>query len=319
MTIVEGRTLSTMVQRLQPVVAVSPHSIPRQSESSAAANWGDPTWEIVGSLATGRWCNTFLARPAGSPAQAAADYVLKAIRSEHAANADVRAMLTQEVRISRQVNHPRIAPILAANLSRAPYYLVMPRIRGATLRAAMERHGRIALNPALWIARQVVEALSVVHRAGWIHADLSPENLIVQGNGTVSVLDFGLSLSTSSEARPEHRWVIGTPAYAAPEMFLPRESRSTAIDSYAVGVMLFQMTTGQLPFVGQDSDTWALAHLREPAPDPRCLQPTLPLRFSYLVKELLAKIPERRPRSDELVHRIAELEIDTFSELDGPS
>ena len=314
--------------------------------ATASSQANRDAWEIVRPLAVGRWCVTHLARPAGSPRSLSADYVLKMVKPEHAASTAVRGMLAQEVRISRQLNHSRIVPILAAQLAQPPFYVVMPRIRGATLDAALQRYGRVALPAALWITRQLSEALMEVHRAGWIHADLGPANLIVQPNGTVSLLDFGLSLPCRHGLHEEqdnggfsngHRddglrtdrqalgpsadpnWVVGTPAYAAPEVFLPRESRTPAIDLYAVGVLLFQLATGRLPFHGHDVDSWAVAHLREPIPDVRHVTPSLPIRLAWLLRELLAKIPERRPSAEELTHRLAELEIENFAELDAAS
>jgi len=318
----------------------------RHGQEDGQEDGREDAWEMVRPLSVGRWCVTYLARPAGSPRSLPADYVLKMVKPEHTASTPVRGMLAQEVRISRQLNHARIVPILAAQLAQPPFYVVMPRIRGATLEAALQRFGRVTLPAALWITRQLSEALMEVHRAGWIHADLGTANLIVQPSGTVSLLDFGLSLpchqSLYGEAGHAHfsngrrdvvvptephavepsfdpSWVVGTPAYAAPEVFLPREPRTPALDVYAVGILLFQLTTGHLPFNGHDIDSWAVAHLREPIPDVRQVTPSLPIRLAWLLREMLAKIPERRPSAEELTHRLAQLEIENLSELDTAS
>ena len=188
----------------------------------------------------------------------------------------------------------------------------MPFAAGVTLQAVLTAEAPLPLPHALWIARQVAEALQALHEHGWLHGDVKPANILVAPDGHVTLLDLSLA-ARIDEANAEGP-LAGTLAYAPPEMFGTVTQRGPASDFYSLGVTLYQMLTGTLPFPADSAAALAQAHLHEPPPDPRLGNPRVTNRVVRLLKKLLAKPADQRPAGAALVAWLADLEIDTFSE-----
>ena len=164
----------------------------------------------------------------------------------------------------------------------------MEFVEGETLERILSRVPTLPLPTALGVADQVAMALDYdAHRAGLVHRDVKPANVMVTPGGSVKLMDFGIAYAMS---RADAKAGLGTPLYMAPEQALGR-----AVDGrtnlYALGVMLFRMTTGQLP---SESGDVAGQHARTPPPSPRALAPTLPEAAEALILRLLAKDPAQR-------------------------
>lgn len=268
-------------------------------------------WQPVRLMAEGHWTRVFQARPEGSPDDWPSDYVLKVLKSEYEDDAMAARQIQQEAVVGSQVTHPNLVSVLSSRVEGSPLYVVMPHLEGVTLASLLMSTTQLCIPQALWIARQTAEALRALHLAGWMHADVKPSNLLVnrQGHATVVDLGFARSFEKPNEQRIE---LVGTMNYAAPEVFIDNCGRDGQCDVYSLGVTLFEMLTGRLPFVEEDATQLALAHLREELPEPRTFNPNLPPRLVRLLKKMMAKEPVRRPRVDELVSILYELEIDTF-------
>jgi serine/threonine-protein kinase len=171
---------------------------------------------------------------------------------------------------------------------------------------------RIPPAQALWLARQAAEGLAVLHEAGWLHADVKPDNLFVCENGHAILLDLGLSRRIARRSQEEP--LATTLAYAAPELFTPHVPIGTASDVYSLGITLYEMLIGDRPFPHDDATELAAAHLTGVMPDPRRVLPQLALRVSRLLRQMLAKDPLRRPALPELIDRLCELEIELFDD-----
>jgi len=166
---------------------------------------------------------------------------------------------------------------------------------------------------ALWIARQTAEALEALHRAGWMHGDIKPENIHLGPGGHVTVLDLGFARRPKHPRAGVDRCIVGSWAYLAPEWassVYPPDIRS---DLYSLGVVLFQMLTGRLPFQAESPSEMMAMHRMEQSPDVRRLAPKTPRSVAQLVHRLLAKEPLRRPQTPEdLIEQFVRLEINTF-------
>ena len=199
-----------------------------------------------------------------------------------------------EARVVASLSHPGIIKILDVDTDGQRPFIVMELISGGSL-ADRIAAGPLALDTALQVMLALCDALGYAHRQGIIHRDLKPANVLLRSDGSPVLADFGLALLPAS---PNPRLtsagiVIGTPAYMAPEQLAsrPLDQRS---DIYALGVMLFEMLTGRLPFDG-DTGAMIVGHLQQPPPSLRLFAPSSPPALDALLQRMLAKDPADRP------------------------
>ena len=272
-------------------------------------------WQLVRLVGEGALTRVFQARPERSPADWPADYAVKTLKPSFAADPKAAAQLAHEVAVGRRIAHPHLISILAAQTDRRPQYVVMPYMSGATLQDAVASAGRVATPVALWIARQVAEALDAIHRAGYVHGDIKPANIFVSPDGHATLLDLGFARRFDEAEYILDRPFLGTLRYAAPELFTSSLRHGPASDLYSLGIVLHEMLTGEPPFADQSPAELAQAHLRRVPPAPRSIAPQMSRDVARLLRRLLAKDPLRRPQTaEELAHRLALVEVDTFGE-----
>ncbi|MFO0905497.1 MAG: serine/threonine-protein kinase [Pirellulales bacterium] len=276
-------------------------------------------WRLVSLAGEGAWTRVYRASPMRFPESAPADYAVKMLRPEYQHDALAARLLQREELVGRQVTHPHLAPVLSSRIDRKPFFVTTPFLEGAVLRDCFGPPPRTPLpvSASLWVARQIAEALTALHTAGWLHGDVKPGNIFVAPTGHSTLIDLGfarrLGPHLDAHAVPwDQLQVLGTPAYAAPEIHHADPSTDPASDVYSLGVVLFEMLTGRWPFEHADPRRLAAAHCQDPPPDPREFAAHLPARVSRLVLRLLAKPPDVRPTSFELVDRLIDLEISTL-------
>jgi serine/threonine-protein kinase len=236
-------------------------------------------------------------------------------------------LLQREALVGRSISHPHLVSILQANLGRPPRFVVMPWLDGSTLQAqlragpdhpadgALLRMVPVDLPVALWIARQVAEALEVLDAAGWMHGDVKPGNVFLSPEGHVTLLDLGFARRREETGSAVDRLLTGTCNYMAPELITSRLRADIRSDIYSLGVVLFELLSGRLPFTGGSLAELAEQHRQARPPDLRRLALHLPQAVVELVHQMLAKAPLRRPQTPrELIDRLVALEIATFSE-----
>jgi serine/threonine-protein kinase len=274
-------------------------------------------WELVEPVYEGPLARTYRAQPAGSPADRPAAYAFKLLRREWWAEPEAVALLAREALVGQTVLHRHLISVLAASVRRAPYYLVTPWLDGETLAAQLGREPTVELPVALWIARQVAEALEALDEAGWTHNDVKPSNIFISPGGHVTLLDLGFAArrDETGSAASRRRPVMGTCRYIAPEAITSALATDIRSDIYSLGAVLFEMLSGRPPFSAGNLAELARQHRETRAPDLRRLVPHLPREVSQLVARMLAKQPLRRPQNPaELVDQLAALEISTFAE-----
>ncbi len=200
----------------------------------------------------------------------------------------------QEVRLARRVTHKNAARTFDLGEHGPYHFITMELIEGESLHAQIEREGRLPLPKVVDIVGQICAGLGAAHAVGVIHRDLKPANVLIEPAGRAVITDFGIARGLSDDARlTVEGALLGTPAYVAPEQLLG-ETIDGRADLYAVGVILYEMLTGQRPFTGQTPMASALARLHEPPIDPR-EHADLPDELAALVLRCLEREPAGRP------------------------
>ncbi|HSR31583.1 MAG TPA: protein kinase, partial [Anaerolineae bacterium] len=218
-------------------------------------------------------------------------HVAVKILSKTTLDRESRARLLREAQAAARLNHPNIASVYDASEAEGIPFIVMELVDGPSL------HDRPPgdLEEIVDLACQVCAALDHSHAHGVIHRDLKPENVLLAPGGTVKLVDFGLARTVASRLTAEGA-VLGTPFYLAPEQAVGQEIDHRT-DLYALGVMLYELTAGQLPFSGHDPLTIIAQHLHSPVVPPTTHNETIPAALDSLIVQLLSKHPEDRPAS----------------------
>jgi DNA-binding response OmpR family regulator len=229
------------------------------------------------------------------------EMALKVVRPEFVSDPVLVERFKDEIRLARRITHPNVVRIHDFGEFQDTYYLTMEFVQGITLRDLLDTRGRLEVTPALAIAVQLAKALAVAHRQGIIHRDIKPQNLLLDAEGALKVMDFGVArLAHGAPGRTEAGLVVGTPAYMAPEQLMA-ESVDARSDLYAAGVVLYECLTGRLPHAPGSLMSLIAKMLHEEPEPPIAINPALPPALSSLVLRLLAKEPEQRVQSaDEL-------------------
>jgi predicted ATPase len=202
-----------------------------------------------------------------------------------------RARLLREARAVAQLDHPNIIAVHDAGEVDSVPFIVMQLVEGESL----YHRPPTSISAVVSIARQVCAALEHAHAHGIVHRDLKPEHVLMTPDGTVKLVDFGLARTVASRLTPEGA-IVGTAFYLAPEQALRRDIDGRA-DLYALGVMLYELTTGRLPFVADDPVAVISQHLHAPVVPPRARNDQIPPALDSLIVGLLSKDPADRPSS----------------------
>jgi serine/threonine protein kinase len=215
-----------------------------------------------------------------------------------------RERFRREAELGRTLHHPNIIRIFEQGQVDDTPYFVMELVEGETLADCLDREGRLDLTPAARVAAQVAEALDYAHSKGVIHRDLKPSNIMIEPSGTVKVMDYGVARAQHLQEVTTTRAFVGTPNYAAPET--AQGASQPASDMYSLGVILFEMLTGNLPFTGDTAFEVVNHHRTTPPPDPSSLNHALSVEIGALVLSLLKKEPSDRPTAEALRNELSD-------------
>ncbi len=233
---------------------------------------------------------------------------LKVMRPALANVEEYRRRFVREARLAAAIEHDHVVPIYQVAADGAVPYLAMKLLVGETLEDRLNRIGAgLAAADWLRIAREIAEGLDAAHRRGLIHRDIKPANVWLEaGRDRVKILDFGLARGTADDGVfTQAGAVIGTPAYMSPEQ-ARAEAADARCDLFSLGVVLYRMTTGGLPFPGKDTLTVLAALASDTPVAPHRLSPAVPRAFSALIMSLLEKDRGKRPQSAREVVRAIE-------------
>ena len=232
------------------------------------------------------------------------------VLSASALNQEVSERILSEAQAIAKINHPNIVILHDAGKAYGVYFLVMELLEGHPL----SEKKPATIDEAIDISMQICQGLSAVHALGIIHRDLKPENVMITSSGTVKLMDFGIARFEATRLTMESDF-IGTVFYLSPEQALGKEIDQRT-DLYAMGVMLYEMTTGKLPFEGGDALTVIAQHLHREVEPPNKINPAIPLELDQVIIQLLRKSPDERPDSvEEVLQVLGKLKEQIDSEI----
>ena len=238
---------------------------------------------------------------------------VKVLRPESENDPTAIKLLQREARAALQVRHAHLVQLLDAHVTRPPYFLVMELLPGETLRRRLRRDYRLELPTALWIARQTAAALSALHRAGFVHGDVKPDNVRLVREGTAKLIDLGFAHHPGENAALlGDGYLLGTVNYLAPELCAFDRDYGFATDVFSLGVTIFEMLSGRLPYPPGTTTKMLRRHRCDPPADIRRYNPALPTAFVNFLERLLAHKAEDRPRASAVVQQLVGLEIATL-------
>lgn len=226
---------------------------------------------------------------------------VKVMRQSFGADSDAMARFQQEARLIARLEHPHLLPVYDFDGAHDPPYIVMRFLESGTLKELLRR-GRLPLDEVGYLVGQVASALDYAHRQGVVHRDIKPSNIMVDKEGNAFLADFGLARVTERGAPAGGGLtlpgtVLGTPAYMAPEQAIGSGAVDHRADLYSLGVVLFELATGHLPFPGDNPVSVAMAHVNRPPPRASSLAPELSPSVDSLIVRALAKAPADRFQS----------------------
>ncbi len=241
---------------------------------------------------------------------------VKVLREPYAHDREFVERFQREALAAASLHHPNVVSVLDSGEDGGVRFLVLQYVEGEDLKSHLRRCGPLPPARAAAIAAAVCEALQYAHQQGIVHRDVKPQNILLTPAGEVKVTDFGIARALSSATITETGTVLGSVHYLSPEQ-AAGEPATAASDLYALGVVLFEMLTGQLPFDGESPVAVALKHLYEDPPSVRDRNPQVPAWLDGVVRRAMAKRPEDRYPSASQMQ--ADLEGQTAYWREGPT
>ncbi|MFP4320993.1 MAG: protein kinase domain-containing protein [Anaerolineales bacterium] len=232
------------------------------------------------------------------------EVAIKILRPSMTDNPDFLSRFRLEARNAANLQHPNIVTVHDVGQDGNTHFIVMELIEGQDLKRAIRAEAPFAIDRMLTTAIKICAAIGYAHRAGIVHADVKPQNVLLEGVDNVKVTDFGIAQAlATTNPQERHKVVWGSPHYFSPEQ-AQGMNPSPASDVYSIGVVMFEMLTGRLPFMGNDQQELALAHIRQPPPHIYDVNPQLPEQLDRIIQKVLAKEPAARYSMANQLERI---------------
>lgn len=224
------------------------------------------------------------------------EIALKIIKSEIVPDSKAIERFGNEMKLTRKIPHRNICRMHDLGEEEGTYYITMEYVRGEDLKSFIRRSGQLTVSKTISIAKQVCEGLEEAHRLGVVHRDLKSSNVMIDREGNARIMDFGIARSLKKKGDTGAGVLIGTPEYMAPEQVETSEVDHRA-DIYSLGIILFEMLTGELPFKGDTPVSVALLHRKVHPPNPKSYNPEIPEQLNSLIFKCLEKDKQRRFQS----------------------
>src|SRR5437764_530632 len=253
----------------------------------------DGRYKIVRKLGTGGMANVYLAEDQELGRRVA----IKILDDRHAADEQFVERFRREAKNAAGLSHPNIVSIYDRGEAEGTYYIAMEFLDGRSLKELILTRGPAPVSIAIDYARQILAGLRFAHRHGIVHRDIKPHNVIIDGEGRAKVTDFGIARAGASQMT-EAGSIIGTAQYLSPE-----QARGTQVDQtsdlYSLGIVLYELLTGSVPFTGDTPVEIAMKHLSAVPQRPSAMRPEIPHDLDMVVLRALAKDPADRYQSAE--------------------
>ena len=266
------------------------------------------------SIGTGGMAIVYLARDQMLERNVA----IKILREDFSTDPDFRERFRQEAKAAANLYHPNIVTIHDFGLDENKFFIVMENVPGKDLKSILQLRGRLNWEEAVGLLVQACAGVGYAHRAGLIHCDIKPHNMLVTPDMRLKVADFGIARALAS-IQPEEKVnvVWGSPQYFSPEQ-ASGGAPSPASDVYSLGVVLYEMITGRLPFIASTASDLAQMHREAQPTPPRALVPEIPESLNQILMKVLSKEPSARYRTADQLGRVL-LTLTNPNELPVPA
>jgi eukaryotic-like serine/threonine-protein kinase len=232
---------------------------------------------------------------------------IKLMHRDISTDPDQLERFRREARAVAQLNHPHVVTVIDAGEEEGAPYIVFEYVEGETLKERIRRHGRLPVAEAVAYAIEIGRALECAHSHRLVHRDVKPQNVLIDADGRAKVTDFGIARSLETQGLTAPGRVLGTTDYVSPEQALGHEVTEQS-DIYSLGIVLYEMLTGEIPFQADTQVAVAMKHVREPLPDVQRRRPEISAALAAIVERATAKETRNRYTTvGELVHDLEEV------------
>ncbi|UOQ47920.1 Stk1 family PASTA domain-containing Ser/Thr kinase [Gracilibacillus caseinilyticus] len=261
-------------------------------------------YEIIKLIGGGGMANVYL----GNDTILEREVAIKVLRLEYANDQEFITRFHREAQAATSLSHPNIVSIYDVGEEDQIYYMVMEYVDGMTLKQYIQLHAPIEVEEVIDIMTQITSAIAQAHENGLIHRDIKPQNILINPYGQVKVTDFGIAVALSATALTQTNSVLGSVHYLSPEQARGGKANRKS-DIYSLGILLFELLTGQLPFSGQSAVSIALKHLQSETPSIREFNPRVPQSVENIVLKSTTKDPFHRYQTvyemeEQLIHSL---------------
>jgi len=236
------------------------------------------------------------------------EIALKILRPEITADRRILRRFSSELKTARKIIHKNVGRMYDLSEAEGIHFITMEYVPGEDLKSFIKRSGQLTVGKALSIAKQICEGLAEAHELGIVHRDIKQQNIMIDSEGNARIMDFGIARSLQAEGLTAEGTVIGTPEYMSPEQAEGEETDQCS-DIYSLGVVLFEMMTGRIPFEGKTPFSIAMKHKSETPPAPKEINAQVTEDLSQLILKCLEKDKGKRIQSaQELLSGLAKIE-----------
>lgn len=246
-------------------------------------------YQIIKSIGEGGMANVYLAYDTILDRNVA----VKVLRGDLATDEKFVRRFQREALSASSLSHPNIVEVYDVGEDNGQYYIVMEYIEGCQLKQLLKKRGRLTLSEVIDIMLQITDGLSVAHDAYIIHRDIKPQNIMILDSGLVKITDFGIAMAMNSTQLTQTNSVMGSVHYLPPEQANGKGSTLQS-DIYSMGILMYELLTGELPYKGDNAVEIALKHLKEKIPSVREKLPEIPQSVENIIIKATAKNPKNR-------------------------
>jgi eukaryotic-like serine/threonine-protein kinase len=265
-------------------------------------------YQIIKAIGEGGMANVYLAYDTILDRNVA----VKVLRGDLANDEKFVRRFQREALSASSLSHPNIVEVYDVGEDAGQYYIVMEYVEGKNLKDLIKKRGKLTLSEVIDIMLQITDGMSVAHDSYIIHRDIKPQNIMILENGMVKIMDFGIAMAMNSTQLTQTNSVMGSVHYIPPEQANGKGAILQS-DIYSMGIVMYELLTGTLPYRGDNAVEIALKHLKEPLPSIREILPNIPTSVENIIIKATAKNPKNRYADAREMH----MDLLTCLEING--